>query len=351
MRKIIIILSIILTFAINLVAYSADNRGLAVNIKQLDSTNVVGKQWVVLIAINKYKNLNPLINPVKDAKEIRDILKSKYYVDNVIELYDNNASKRGIISLFNKLQRDVKTHDSLMIFYAGHGYLDKNSSTGFWMPYDAGKDKIEQDNWLTNQQIRGYLSNIESRHILLVSDSCFSGDILNPNRSIDAPTINNQYFSNAYNKVSRQVLTSGASETVPDESSFAMQFKLELKGNTNAYLDPLTMFNQIRSGVSGTTPMFGDLKNTGHQDGASFLLFLRDKEIKIQTYKKTVSKTPVKVVSKKVESKKMLLTIEKSYGTLKVSTKTLGDLYINNQKVTRIASGDTATLSNIETGN
>jgi len=350
MKKLAILISLLLTLLISLslFAYSADNRGLAVNIKQLGQDNPVGKQWVVLIAVNKYKNLNPLKNPVKDAEEIGKILKSKYYVDQLIELYDESASKKGIIDLFKRLKNEVNTHDSLMIFYAGHGYLDKDSNTGFWMPYDAGTDTSEQDNWLTNQQIRGYLSNMKSRHILLVSDSCFSGDILNSSRSISAPKINNEYFSKAYSKISRQVLTSGASETVPDDSSFAMQFKLALEGNSKPYIDPLTMFNEIRSGVKGTTPMFGDLKNTGHQEGGSFLLFLKSNSSESKNFEE--KQVPVKVVSKTAEPKNIVVTVERSYGKLKISAKTLGDLYIDSKKVTKIASGDTVTLSNIQTG-
>ena len=73
-------------------------------------------------------------------------------------------------------------------------------------------------------------------------DSCFSGDILNPNRA-RAPEIDNAYFRNAYTLVSRQVLTSGGSETVPDVSEFAKQLKLAFEGNTEPYIDPIMLFD------------------------------------------------------------------------------------------------------------
>lgn len=119
------------------------------------------------------------------------------------------------------------------------------------------------------------MGKMKARHVVLASDSCFSGDILNPNRSA-APEINDEYFRNAYDRVSRQVLTSGASEVVPDDSSFSRQLKLALEGNNRAYLDPLMLFSQLRLGVKGTTPLFGSLKDSGHQDGGSFLFFLKD---------------------------------------------------------------------------
>lgn len=260
----------ILVFANGLAA----ERGVGVRVKNLAGDFVAGNQWLVLIAVNKYKQWPPLKNPVKDAKELRQILESRYFVDNVVELFDEQATKAGIVDLFERLQREVKTHDSLLILYAGHGHLDKASETGFWIPYDGGTNTKAQENWLPNNQIRGYIKNIEARHIALATDACFSGDILNVNRSI-LPTITNSYFAKAYGKVARQVLTSGASETVPDESEFVMQLKLALKGNSKPYLDMLMLFSEIRTGVRDTQPMFGDLKGTGHQDGASFILFLK----------------------------------------------------------------------------
>ena len=89
--------------------------------------------------------------------------------------------------------------------------------------------------------------------MVLVVDSCFSGDILDVHKG-QKPAISNEYFKNAYMRVSRQVLTSGASENVPDASSFAQQLKLALKGNNRPYLDPLALFTEIRLGVRGTTP-------------------------------------------------------------------------------------------------
>ena len=127
------------------------------------------------------------------------------------------------------------------------------SDTGFWIPVDGGKDIYTQENWLPNNQIRGFIKKMKARHIALVSDSCFSGGILNPSRGMISE-IKDDYFKKAYTRVSRQVLTSRASETVPDVSLFAQQLKLALEGNSRPYLDPLMLYNEIRLGVPGTTP-------------------------------------------------------------------------------------------------
>jgi hypothetical protein len=268
---------LILAYLLFMPSLFPDNeRGIQLQVLKLDPKLTVGRQFLVMIAIDRYDQCMPLTNPVKDAKELKKILTERYYIDKVIELYDANATKANILKTLINLGAGVTQDDSLLIFYAGHGYLDKPTNTGFWMPVNAGTDKYEQSNWIPNTQIRGIISNIKSSHILLIADACFSGDILNTTRSA-IPEINNDYFRKAYSRISRQVLTSGALETVPDESEFARQLKMCLEKNKNQYLDPLMLYNEIRLGITVTLPLFGNIKETGHQEGASFLLFLKEK--------------------------------------------------------------------------
>ena len=249
-----------------------DSRGLDVVAKNVIGDAAIGRQIAVIIAIDKYREWMPLQNPVKDAREIRTILAEKYFIDEFDELCDANATKAAIFRLLDRLASSTRPEDSVLIYYAGHGYLDEKSSTSFWAPVDAGQDKFEQKNWIASAQLRGYLSNLKARHVLLISDSCFAGDILDASRSAE-PIIDAEYYRNAYARVSRQVLTSGASETVSDTSSFSRQLKLALDGNTQPCVDPLGLFFQIRLGVTGSTPLLGSLKDSGQQQGGAFLLF------------------------------------------------------------------------------
>jgi hypothetical protein len=234
----------------------------------------VGRQYLVVIAISDYEQWPPLASPVDEAKEIKDILVSRYRIDKLYELYDEQATKANILRLLAKLQHDIEIDDSLLILYAGHGHLDKTSSTGFWIPVNAGMDVFEQQNWLPHTQLRGLLANFKSMHLCVISDSCFAGDLIQATRSLP-DVANPEYLHDAYSHVCRQVLTSGATETVPDASDFAHQLESALRRNRNPYLDTYTLYNDVRLGVSGSVPLLGSLAGTGHQEGASFLLFLR----------------------------------------------------------------------------
>lgn len=270
--------TILLAFSLGFCVLSASadpSRGVATFVEGLDPNLKVGRQHLVVIGINRYRNWLPLNSPVEDVQEIRDILQSRYYIDEVHELYDEEATKANIIKLLVRLQRKVKPDDSVLILYSGHGHLDEHSDTGFWIPANAGTDVYEQHNWLPHTQLKGLIANIEANHVCVISDSCFAGDLIHATRSIP-PVIDAEYFKRSYSRVSRQVLTSGATEIVPDESEFADQLKTALQRNQNRFLDALLLYNEIRLGVESSIPLLGTLSGTGHQEGASFVLFLKE---------------------------------------------------------------------------
>ena len=300
--------------------------------KLLEEEVVVGRQIAVFIAIDKYENLPVLTNPVKDATEIREILTDRYFFDMVEEIYDEDATKANINKLFGALVNETKPSDSVFIFYAGHGLLDENSGLGFWMPVDGGIDRNAQENWLPHSQIKGYISNIKARKVALFVDSCFAGEIIESGRSMQEQ-IGTEYFRNAYQRISRQVLTSGASETVPDRSEFATQLKMALEGNNKPYLDPLEIYSQIRLGISRTTPLFGNLKDSGHQEGGSFIFFLRDDQLSMVAPQ---SSTRYKVTE--------------DTGSVKISTYDSGSLYIDGEYVTDIGTDKSKTIHNVAIG-
>jgi hypothetical protein len=89
------------------------------------------------------------------------------------------------------------------------------------------------------------------------------------------PQIDNAYYRRAYSLTSRQVLTSGSSETVPDQSEFSSALIHCLRKNTDPLLDPIGIYNDVRLSVRKTTPLYGSLNAANHQDGATFLFFRR----------------------------------------------------------------------------
>ena len=257
--------------------WDVKERGVELLVKREGLDVEVGRQYLVMIAVNEYEHWMRLAGPVRDIQEIGEVLEENYYFDDIVRLIDKEATKEAIVKLFRKLHRRLRRGDSLLIFYAGHGHWDVASDTGYWIPVDAGVDENRMENWLPNQFIKGLIGNFKARHVLLVSDSCYSGDLVTRFRS--APVaIDNAYYQKAYRLKSRQVITSGAMERVPDSSEFARHFRLALLQNEDVLLDPVSLFVRVRDGVKGSQPLFGELASLGHEQGATFLLFKKSNQ-------------------------------------------------------------------------
>ncbi len=230
----------------------------------------LGRQVAVIIGIDKYREWPSLRAATAEAKAIRKVLSDHYVIDEFLELYDEDATAANIRRLFiDTLPKRLGAKDSLLIFYAGHGQTDA-TGTGFWIASDGSRDTYSQNNWIPNQQLRNMIGSLKAQRILILADACFSGDFLQVSRGA-LPEITPAFYRNALQLTARQVLTSGASETVPDESEFGRQLLNLLQRNEAAILDPVSIYERIRLGVTRTSPLLGTLP--GNELGATFALF------------------------------------------------------------------------------
>ena len=249
-------------------------------VEKIDARRIVtslGKQWAVFIAINNYREWAPLEYPVKDAQEIKNILLEYYYIDEYRELYNKDATVTAIRRLFIDLQEKTGPNDSVFVFHAGHGINEEKTRTSAWIPYDGGEDKGTQANWLSHIQIRSMLDSLKAKHVFLISDSCFSGDLLDSARGTPETVIN---YPAAYDRVSRQAMSSGGSEGVEDVSEFASRLKNILLRNEAPYLTPDFLLSQIKEVPTMrplyTIPILATIPRSGHQLGGSFLFFRKN---------------------------------------------------------------------------
>ncbi len=283
----ILLVVVALTYA-ECIVYAADaapdQRGLAVRPKAPTGEAVKGEQWVLTIGIDSYLSWPRLKTAVNDARALRNVLLERYHVDQfrIIELYDVNATRKNILGALRDLSRNVKPDDSLLIFYAGHGHVDNITKKGSWIPVESSTD--DPSAWISNQDIKDYLNidAIKAKHVLLVSDSCFSGDFFRGTRGA-LPEVTDTVIKKAYQLSSRQAITSGGLEPVSDagfggNSVFSHFLVAALKNNTKPYLIPSELFPSIKSGVAQNAeqfPQMGSLYGVGGQEGGELVLFLK----------------------------------------------------------------------------
>ena len=282
-----IILLISLFIALSAPAIAKDERGLTIKPIAPTGEKVRGEQWLLTIGIDSYLSWPHLKTATNDAKALKKVLLDRYHVDpsRVIELYDENATRKNILGSLRDLTRKVKPEDSLLIYYAGHGHIDSITKKGSWIPVESGTD--DPGAWISNQDIKDYLNidAIKAKHVLLVSDSCFSGDFFRGTRGV-IPEVTDTVIKKAYQLSSRQAITSGGLEPVSDagfggNSVFSHFLVAALKNNTNPFLIPSELFPAIKSGVAQNAeqfPQMGSLYGVGGQDGGELVLFLKQED-------------------------------------------------------------------------
>jgi len=229
-----------------------------------------GNYHALVIGNDKYKHLASLSNAVNDANDVASLLRSKYQFNvNVL----TNATRDEIVSALSELRNSVSAKDNILIYYAGHGYLDKEMDEGFWLPVDATDDN--QVHWIANDTIMRSVRAMKAKHVMIVADSCFSGTLT---RGIKIVNKSSDYMKEIVKKKARTVLTSGGLEPVSDvgggnNSVFAESFLKILKGNQGV-MNGNELFIEVRKQVmqntKDQTPEYADIRKAGH-DGGDFL--------------------------------------------------------------------------------
>jgi len=206
-----------------------------------------GSYYALLIGITDYQHLIDLEYPLKDATEMKAILVSQYSFpeDHVFLL--ENPSRASILEALDEIDVLLEENDSLLIFYAGHGHWEEGREQGYWLPADA---KLRRRSaWISNATLQEYLRGFDCKHTLIISDSCFSGTLLT--RSIEEASIDIQTL---YGTKSRQALTSGVKEEVPDRSVFFKYLGATLRKNQEPFLTTTKLYSQIRDKIIEYSP-------------------------------------------------------------------------------------------------
>ncbi len=288
--------------------------------KKNNKHKMLGNYYALIVGINKYDEWKPLKTAVNDASELKDVLVSRYNFpgENIIFRADKDATRNNIIQDMQYLAGGLRETDNLLIYFAGHGELDKTTSDGYWIPADA--KKREPCTWITNSVIRKILcsEHLKGKNILVIADTCYSGTLLRErelprwiNRKIKPgnpginprggessdPVLNRNYQEKIFRlglKKSRQVISSGGIEQVDDKgveghSLFAYHLLKALKENTQRLIDiKMLFYSRVWLPVAsdgGQRPDIRPYDTEMHEDG-QFVLVLKPELAETQSVDK-----------------------------------------------------------------
>jgi filamentous hemagglutinin family protein len=240
----------------------------------------IERKIAVLFAINDYAdpNIPPLDNPIPDAEMVGKLMAERLgYEVRVVK----NSSKADIVRTLNQLSVEVSPKDSVVIYYAGHGYLIDKTGVGYWVPGDGSSRSPRR--WLSNTDVSRMLADIRARQVVMISDSCYSGTFT---KEREVGLIGQDIRSeDVLARRSVVVMSSGGDEPVPDggkqgHSIFAWYLAQTL-GQVNDWQPGTQVFAQVRRDVQKSfpqTPQYGASALAGHEPGGDYLFEFRQLE-------------------------------------------------------------------------
>ena len=289
-----ILLSIIITLIFCSSSF-AQQRGIS-KVDETQSEDKTGRQFALLIGNNNYNDWDPLKTAIRDVEGLRNVLVNRYGFQQKNILLYRDARRREMLEGFARLRERSKPDDKVLVYYAGHGVFDKKQD-GFWVPVDG---ELENNfDYISNADVLNRLGSIEARHKLLISDSCFSGNLLTRGMSpVSQSKFGEDSFFLEKNKLkSVQGFASGGNEPVYDggpkwggNSVFAYHLIARLEANQQQFLSVSELGFNVSKMVSNDTqtmmgsaqtPIVQPIKNQGDQGGEFFFILPNTRSLSV----------------------------------------------------------------------
>ncbi len=237
----------------------------------------IGPYYALVIGNNDYRypHVPKLATAVNDANAVAQLLRDRYGFTTQTLL---NATRDQIFTALVGYRQTLSDNANLLIYYAGHGHLDQDAGEAYWLPVDAQSDNPEH--WISANDITSNVRAVPAKHILIISDSCYSGGLSDGGMrsvtgSID-PLEHRAYLAKKLNLKSRTLMASGGLEPVADagagnHSIFAGALIDGLRQMQEDQFAASDLFHSlIEARVAGRSeqlPHYDALRNSGHDLG------------------------------------------------------------------------------------
>ena len=250
------------------------------------SPNLFGSYHALIIGNKDYVNWPDLETPENDARQLAQLLENHYGFQTQVLL---NADRSTILNTLNILREKLTEQDNLLIYYAGHGAQrgEGNIKSYWWIPVDGEENRTTF--WISTNDFTGLIAEMAPKHVLIISDSCYSGNLLTrsaltPIKPDAEEKARQVWIKKILQKRSRTVLSSGGDKPVPDSggeghSVFARAL-IDFLMNNEEILEGEQLHKAITPGVISIAsrllidqdPQYGPLSAAHHEAGDFFFV-------------------------------------------------------------------------------
>ena len=157
--------------------------GSMMSARAAESENAVrGRQWAVLIGVEKYRIAPSLVFTVNDVKRLSDTLRRRggFSESNMLEMTDIAAnprlqpSRENILTELPPWLEKIGQRDQLLVYFSGHGFRDKQTGELYLAPLDCDpNDPVKTG--VSAQWLREQIAACKADFKLLILDACHAG--------------------------------------------------------------------------------------------------------------------------------------------------------------------------------
>ncbi|MGD2087489.1 MAG: caspase family protein [Candidatus Aminicenantes bacterium] len=243
------------------------------------------KSYALLIGVWDYMKGWGSLSPENIENDLETVAKAlnkhDFFTRTVI-----NPTYDEIIEELNQFKNNygLEKNNRLLFYFSGHGQGRHNNEIGYIVPKDApfpDTRKNEKEFLKRAVSMEDFITlakEIESKHVLFIFDSCFSGTIFRARRG--PPSQSNPETRDL---PVRLCITAGrAQQQVPGKSVFTPAFVRGINGEAdftgNGEITGGELFEYIKNEVSESrsnqVPQMGTIKVPGCEDEGDFLFIL-----------------------------------------------------------------------------
>ena len=230
-----------------------------------------GKIWAVVIGISKYKQVRSLAFADKDALGIYDYLVSQVGVpkDQVTLLINEQATLNNLKRVLGtELRRKAGPKDTVIIYYAGHGAPETDSTSSdddglekYLVPYEGDPSDLYTTG-LPMREVETILQRLASERVIFITDSCYSGATAGRTFATASrrAVVSDAFLARLAKAKGRVVLTASRASEVSEERDnlghgvFTYYLLEGLKGKADLDGDGIITVDEIYSYVAQKVP-------------------------------------------------------------------------------------------------
>ena len=148
---------------------------------QVPENDPHGRQWAVLIGIEKYKKARPLQFTINDVRQLAETLRGRGGFDRrcVVEVTDNESDpgrrplRASLLKGVPLWLKDVTANDRLIVYFSGHGFRDRAGKL-YLAPIDCDPADPETTG-ISVEWFKKQIGDCPAGFKFLILDACHAG--------------------------------------------------------------------------------------------------------------------------------------------------------------------------------